>query len=266
MKHTNSSLTTYTRLSPNHRGKRARPIDTITIHCVVGQLSLETLGMIFASKQRRASSNYGVDSDGNVGLFCEEKNGSMCSSSRANDQRAITIEVASDRTHPYAITDAAMNGLIGLCADICKRNNIPKLLWKADKSLIGRVDQQNMTVHRWFAARECPGEYIYSRLGYIAEQVNAILTGLDDEPTVDQYFLDLGDGETLQAEAPFVPYLFEITADSLEFRSGPGQSYPVVGVVHKRDVYTIVEERNGWGKLKSGAGWLSLYFGRKMGD
>lgn len=108
-------------------------------------------------------------------MSVEEKDRSWCSSSSSNDNRAITIEVASDTTHPYAVTTQAYNALIKLVADICKRNGIKKLLWKADKSLIGQVSKQNMTVHRWFANKACPGDYLYERHGEIAEKVNALL-------------------------------------------------------------------------------------------
>lgn len=175
MAYTNSPLVNYTKLSPNHSGQRNHAIDTITIHCVVGQASVETLGNIFASKDRQASSNYGVGTDGRIGMYVEEKNRSWCSSSASNDHRAITIEVASDTTAPYAVNDKAFNALIELVADICKRNGIKKLLWKGDKSLIGQVDKQNMTVHRWFSATSCPGDYLYERQGKIAELVNAKL-------------------------------------------------------------------------------------------
>lgn len=105
-------------------------------------------------------------------MYCEEKDRSWCSSSPSNDHRAITIEVASDTTYPYAVNAKAYASLINLVADICKRNGIKELKWKADKSLIGQVDKQNMTVHRWFAATACPGEYLYSRMGQIAQEVN----------------------------------------------------------------------------------------------
>lgn len=172
MKFSNSPLVSYTKLSPNHSGQRKQPIDTITIHCVVGQCSVETLGNIFAPTSRKASSNYGVGVDGRIGMYCEEKNRSWCTSSSANDNRAITIEVASDTTHPYAVNAKAYAALIDLVTDICKRNGIKKLLWKGDKSLIGQVDKQNMTVHRWFANKSCPGDYLYSRHGEIAAEVN----------------------------------------------------------------------------------------------
>ena len=101
MGYTNSPLVDYVRLSPNNSGLRTHVIDTITIHCVVGQLSVETLGSIFAPTSRKASSQYGVGFDGRIGMYCEEKNRSWCSSSSANDQRAITIEVACDPYAPY---------------------------------------------------------------------------------------------------------------------------------------------------------------------
>lgn len=168
----NSPLVSYTRISPNKTSPRNHTIDTISIHCVVGQLTVESLGNVFASTSRQASCNYGIGRDGKIGMYVEEKDRSWCTSSASNDHRAITIEVASDTTHPYAVTDAAYNALIDLLVDICKRNNIKELKWKADKSLIGKVDKQNMTVHRWFANKACPGDYLYNRHGQIADAVN----------------------------------------------------------------------------------------------
>ncbi len=178
----NSPLVNYTKISPNKTSPRKQPIDTITIHCVVGQCTVETLGNVFAPATRQASSNYGVGYDGRIGMYCEEKDRSWCTSSSANDNRAITIEVASDITHPYAVTDKALAALIELCADICKRNGIKKLLWKGDKNLIGQPDKQNMTVHRWFANKSCPGDYLYERHGYIADEVNKRLGAASAPP------------------------------------------------------------------------------------
>ena len=172
MGYTNSSLATVKVLSPNHSGQRNHKIDTITIHCVVGQLTAKRIGEIFQSDSKKASSNYGVGYDGSIGLYVEERNRSWCSSSASNDHRAITIEVASNKTEPYAVTDKAYEALINLVTDICKRNGITELKWKADKSLIGQVDKQNMTVHCWFANKSCPGTYLYERHSQIAKEVN----------------------------------------------------------------------------------------------
>lgn len=181
----NSSLVTYTNITRHKSSPRNDAIDTITIHCIVGQWTAKQGCDYFATTTRECSANYVVGKDGSIGLSVDEKDRSWCSSSSANDNRAITIEVASDKTHPYAVTDAAYKALVKLCADICKRNGIKKLLWKADKSLIGQVDKQNMTVHRWFANKSCPGEYLYSRYGQIANEVNTLL-GSTSSDTIDK--------------------------------------------------------------------------------
>lgn len=251
MAYTNSPLVKYTKLSPNNSGQRNHAIDTITIHCVVGQCSVETLGSIFAPTSRQASCNYGVGYDGRIGMYCEEKNRSWCSSSASNDNRAITIEVASDTTHPYKVNDKAFAALIELVADICKRNNIKELKWKGDKSLIGQVDKQNMTVHRWFANKSCPGDYLYNLHGQIAKEVNARLNITPSKPT-----------------APPAPtstsYKVKVTADVLNIRAGAGTNFKINGAIKDKGVYTIVAESNGWGKLKSGAGWISLAYTQKV--
>lgn len=179
MEYTNSSLVSYTRLSPNHSGQRTHAVDRITPHCVVGQCSVETLGNIFAVASRQTSSNYGIGPDGRVGMYVEEKNRSWCSSSSANDQRAVTIEIASDTHYPYAMKDAAYNKLVDLCIDICKRNGKRKLIWIANKNTalayVPKPDEMLLTVHRWFANKSCPGDWLYSRLNDLASKVTAKL-------------------------------------------------------------------------------------------
>lgn len=180
MGYTNSPLVSYTKLSPNHSGQRTHSIDRITPHCVVGQCSVETLGNIMYPTSRQASCNYGIGPDGRVGMYVEEKNRSWCSSSNANDQRAITIECASDTTHPYAMNDKVYATLITLCTDICKRNGKKKLLWFADKNkslaYSPKQDEMVLTVHRWFANKSCPGDWLYSRLGDVAAKVTTNLS------------------------------------------------------------------------------------------
>lgn len=177
----NSSLVSYKRLSPNHSGRRTHSIDRITPHCVVGQCSVETLGSIFAPTSREASCNYGIGADGRIGMYVEEKNRSWCSSSNANDQRAVTIECASDTKHPYTMNSKVYAALIKLCVDICKRNGKKKLLWFGDKNkslnYAPKSDEMVLTVHRWFANKSCPGDWLYSRLGDLAKQVTAQLGG-----------------------------------------------------------------------------------------
>ncbi len=176
MAYTNSSLVAYTKLSPNKTSPRNHVIDCITIHCMAGNLSVETCGKVFAKTSRQASSNYGVGSDGRIALYVNESDRSWCSSNKANDHRAVTIEVANDGGAPdWHVSDKALDSLINLVADICKRNNIKELKWQGNKALIGQIDKQNMTVHRWFAAKACPGNYLYNKHSYIAAEVNKIL-------------------------------------------------------------------------------------------
>lgn len=179
MAYTNSPLVVYTNFSPNHSGQRTHSIDRITPHCVVGQLSAESICGCFISPSRQASCNYGIGKDGRVSLCVEEKNRSWCSSSAANDQRAITIECASDLTHPYAMNSAVYTSLIKLCTDICKRNGKTKLLWLGDKNktlnYAPASDEMVLTVHRWYANKACPGDWLYSRLSDLAVRVTAAL-------------------------------------------------------------------------------------------
>lgn len=186
MAYTNSSLVSYTKLSPNHSGQRTHSIDRITPHCVVGQCSIETLGSIFYPTSRQASCQYGIGPDGRIGMYVEEKNRSWCSSSNANDQRAITIECASDTTEPYAMNSKVYEALIKLCVDICKRNGKKKLIWLGDKDKTlnynPKSDEMVITVHRWFANKSCPGNWLYARLGDLATKVTAQLAGTATTP------------------------------------------------------------------------------------
>lgn len=248
----NSPLVSYTKISPNKTSPRGHAIDTITIHCVVGQLSVEAIGNVFTPTSRQASSNYGIGSDGRIGMYVEEKDRSWCSSDKPNDNRAITIECASDTKHPYMVNSKVMDSLIKLVADICKRNGIKKLVWSTNKAdRVGHKNGCNMTVHRDFAKKACPGDYLYNRHGEIADKVNALL-GAKSEPTVTPKPQATGS------------YQVRVTANVLNIRKGAGTNYPVVGAIKDKGVYTIIEEKNGWGKLKSGAGWISLAYTKKV--
>lgn len=181
MTYTNSPLVDYTRISPHRGSRNGHVIDTITIHCAAAQAAVETLGRLFQTKQ--ASANYGIGADGRVGMYVEEKDRSWCTSNNANDARAVTIEVACDNRHPYAVKDAVYKKLITLVADICKRNGIAKLVWSTDK--YDRMNHKggcNMTVHRDYENKACPGQWLYDRHGQIAAEVNKRLT--EDEEMV----------------------------------------------------------------------------------
>ena len=183
----NSPLVSYTKISPNKSSPRNHKIDTVTIHCVVGQCSVETLGNVFAPTSRQASSNYGIGYDGRIGMYVEEKDRSWCSSNAANDNRAITIEVASDTKEPYAVNAKAYAALIDLLADICKRNGIKELVWSTNKA--DRVNHKNgcnMTVHRDYANKSCPGTYLYERHAQIASEVNKRLGSTNIKPAPEK--------------------------------------------------------------------------------
>ena len=177
----NSALTTYTKISPNKTSPRQQKIDRITPHCVVGQLSAESICGCFTSPSREASCNYGIGTDGRVSLCVEEKDRSWCSSSGANDHRAVTIECASDKTEPYAMNGKVYESLINLCVDICKRNGKNKLIWFGDKTKTlnysPKSNEMILTVHRWFANKSCPGDWLHNRLGNLAAEVTKRLTG-----------------------------------------------------------------------------------------
>lgn len=247
----NSPLVSYVKISPNRNSPRNHVIDTITIHCMAGDCSIETCGDIFYPTSRGASSNYGIGSDGRIAMYVEEKDRSWCSSSASNDNRAITIEVANDggASTGWHVSDAAYKSLIDLCVDICKRNGIKELKWKGDKSLIGQVDKQNMTVHRWFANKTCPGDYLYNLHPKIAADVNARLGVKPSTNTTDS-----NKKEDKPASSNL---LVKVIVDDLNYRSEPSMDGKILGQTGK-GVFTIVEVSNGWGKLKSGAGWIYL--------
>lgn len=175
MGYSNSPLISYTKLSPNHSGRRTHTIDRITPHCIVGQWSVETAGNFFAKKSSKASCNYAIGKDGKIALIVPEEKRAWTSSSSVNDNRAVTIECASDTTHPYAFTQKCFTSLVDLCTDICKRNGKTKLLWFADKNKAlnysPRPNEMVLTVHRWFKNKACPGDWLMQRMNILAMTV-----------------------------------------------------------------------------------------------
>lgn len=265
----NSPLATYTRITKNKTSPRNHAIDTITIHCIVGQWTAKQGCDYFATTDRQCSANYVVGKDGSIGLSVDEKDRSWCSSNGTNDNRAITIEVASDTTHPYAVTAKAYAALLDLVTDICKRNGIKKLVWNTNKN--DRVNHRNgcnMTVHRDFANKACPGEYLYSRHGEIAAEVNRRLQGASNGGGVVSFTPPAAEKPTGGTTgATVTPYLVRVKITNLNIRKGPGTNYDATGYIQP-GIYTIVAESTGkgaakWGKLKSGAGWISLDYATK---
>lgn len=318
---TNSSLICYTNLSPNYnpRSNRGTKILKITPHHMAGNITIERCGEIFANPNRKGSSNYGIGTDGRIGLYVEEKNRAWTSGNADNDYVAVTIEVANDGGAPdWHVSDKALESLINLCVDICKRNGIKQLNYTGDKT-------GNLTMHCMFQATACPGPYLKSKFKYIENEVNKRLGGspnpviptptpapaasYPNPPFLVDVLIDnlnirtspngavtgkytgkgiftivevsgdwgrlksgagwiyLADPSYVRIESNsniFTPYLVRINTETLNVRKGPGTNYPVVTTVHKPSVYTIVGEENGWGKLKSGVGYICLEYTIKI--
>lgn len=261
----NSGLATYTLISPNKNSPRNHKIDTISIHCFVGQVTAKRGCEVFQPSGKQASCNYVVGYDGSIGLCVEEKDRSWCTSSPSNDHRAVTIETASEDKAPYKVTAAAYAALLNLVTDICRRNGAKKLLWFGDKTktlaYTPKSGEMVMTVHRWFANKSCPGDYLYNLHGEIAAEVTKRLGGSSGATTPST--------GTPGGTQTAVNYTVKVTATNLNIRSGPGTNYGSKGAI-KPGIYTIVAEASGtgastWGELKSGAGWISLDYATKTG-
>ena len=213
----NSRLVNYVNLSPNCNAPRNNRINKITIHHMAGNLSVEQCGNIFANRNRQASSNYGIGSDGRVGLYVDEANRSWCSSNADNDHQAITIEVANDVIGGnWHVSDVALAKLIDLCVDICERNNIDRLVFTGNAS-------GNLTLHKYFAATMCPGPYLESKMPYIAQEVNRRLGMKNDKPSTSAYVVKQGD--TLSAIARKYNTTYQILAEYNSI-SNPNLIYP----------------------------------------
>lgn len=282
----NSPLVNYVRISPNSTNPRSGRIKKITIHHAAGNLLVETIGNVFASANTQASANYGIDSNGRVGMYVEEKNRAWTSSNAANDHQAITIEVANDGGAPdWHVSDKALNKLVELCVDICKRNGIQKLVYTGDVS-------GSLTRHNMFVATVCPGPYLQSKFPWIAEQVNKKLgattvpktlyrvrktwndassqigafTNLENakkacDKAGKNYYVFDSNGKAVY---PIQSYRVKVMVDALNIRSGPSTQYKINGCIRDYGVYTIVETKNDWGKLKSNAGWICLDYTTKI--
>lgn len=176
----NSPLVNYVKLSPNYDSRDGKKITRITIHHMAGNLTVEQCGQVFQT--RPASSNYGIDSRGRVGMYVEEKYASWANGNFDSNQRSITIELANDRTGGnWHVSDTAINKCIELCVDICRRNGISRLNFTGNKN-------GNLDMHRYWMATTCPGDYLASKFSYIANEVNKQLGQPTSKLIVDGYF------------------------------------------------------------------------------
>ena len=265
-----SKYVNYINLSPNCNAPRNNSIRKITIHHMAGNLSVEQCGNIFADRNRQASSNYGIGSDGRVGLYVDEANRSWCSSNGDNDHQAVTIEVANDVIGGnWHVSDVALAKLIDLCVDICERNHIDRLVFTGNAS-------GNLTLHKYFAATACPDPYLESKMPYIAEEVNRRLNIKDNKPGTSAYIVK--EGDTLSAIARIYNTTYQVLAEYNGI-SNPDLIYPgqVINIPQTNsnklkigDTVRIINtgngSSNGDSNIAYGIGWtrtiLNIYEGR----
>lgn len=239
-----SDLSVYfsTKVCPNSN-PRTEPITKITIHHMAAVTTAKACAASFYNPHRQGSANYCVDGKEIICCIPEERR-AWTSGSKWNDQRAITIEVANSTGKPkWEISDAAYRNLIRLCIDICKRYHITPTF--------NNTKNASFTFHYMFQSTECPGPWIKSHTKQIIEDVKAGLKGEaipDTEP------------EPAPVPKPETKNLIKVTVPALNIRSGPGTKYPVVGCITDHGIYTIIEKKSGWGKLKSGKGWIYLKY------
>ena len=230
------------------QGRKGYKVCKITPHHMAGVLTGEQCAKLFQNPNRNASANYCIGNDGKIVCSVDEDNRAWTSGSSSNDCQAITIEVSNSSTGgDWPVSSAAWNSLVELCVDICTRYGF-KLKYEGTKN-------GSLTTHNMFAATACPGKYLLSKMSELAEVVNARLekseTNKEENTTVE------------------TGYLVKVTANVLNIRKGPGTNYGTNGQIKDKGTYTIVAESNGtgaskWGKLKSGAGWISLDYVQKV--
>ena len=235
------------------KGRSGYKICKITPHHMAGKLTAERCGELFQNPSRGASSNYGIGYNGEIYCYVDESNRAYTSSNKANDCQAITIEVAnSENGGNWPISEASWNSLVNLCTDICRRRGF-RLEYDG-------TPNGSLTKHKMFAATACPGPYLESKFPELVKLVNDRLD--NDQP------VPAPEPES-KPETSVEGYLVKVTADVLNIRADAGTEYKITGQIKDHGVYTIVAEKDGtgaskWGKLKSGAGWISLDYTEKQ--
>ncbi len=145
-------------------GRSGRSIEAITIHHMAGVLSAEQCGRIFQTVGRNGSSHYGIGNDGRIASYVDEDNTAWTNSNWDSNCKSVTIETSnSEMGGTWPVSDNALNSLIRLVADIAKRNNLGTL-----------VPGENLTWHSMFTNTSCPGDYLRSKMQYIADEANKV--------------------------------------------------------------------------------------------
>lgn len=144
------------------KGRSGRSIEAITIHHMAGRLTAEQCGRIFQAKGRYGSSHYGVGYDGSIANYVDEEDTAWTNSNWDSNCKSVTIET-SDNDNSWYVNDITLNALIKLVADIAKRRGLGTL-----------VPGKNLTWHSMFTSTTCPGDYLRSKMQYIADEANKI--------------------------------------------------------------------------------------------
>lgn len=277
MERTKSSLTSFTKLSPNCTKPRTEKISRLTPHCVAGNLTIESiLGLsrfVNSDPVNGASCNYAIGSDGRKGLGVEEKNRSWCTSSRTNDMQAITFEIANDGEGPdWHMSEKAINGWLDLAVDIAKFYNFKQVAYRIKPNDIANDEVEDwidtwsppntmiITLHNWFKNKACPGPYFTRQLPWLTNEINRRLSGVTPEKFVGENSTPILTPTSIKT---FQPYTITINVPAVNIRKGPGTNHSIVKTLfNDKNVYTVTEEANGtgankWCKLKSGIGWIS---------
>lgn len=234
-------ISAYTGNYTRNRAAQGGKIREITIHHCAGKISIEQLGSLWQRRGRNGSSHYGVSGE-NIGQYVAEKDVAWTNSNWAANCRAVTIEVSNSGGAPnWPVSEASLETLTRLVADIAKRNGLGTL-----------VKGKNLTWHSMYSATACPGPYLLGKLQAVCDGANRINAGCQT-----------GSQSAMGAlGAAVTPYTVRVTQRGLSIRTGPGTNFGARGTVAP-GVYTIVAESSGagaalWGRLKSGAGWIAL--------
>ena len=239
-----SPLTKIARISTKRSSRGGRKVERVIIHHIAGSGAAGVATLYNPSRQ--ASANYILFENGDLQGMVPEEYRAWTSGSAAADGNSITVETANTTFAPsWKVSDASIETLAKLVADVAKRYK-----WK-------EITRKQVCGHREFQSTACPGPYLYPRLNDIVKRANEIWKG---KPAVSKPVVKPSPKPSTSVSGSLV----EINTTSLNYRSGPGVSYKVNGSVRKGQIYTIVEKKNGWGKLKSGAGWINLGFTKPL--
>ena len=232
------------------QGRGGHKVEFIGVHHNAGNLSIQQTYNVW--QNRPASAHYQVDINGRIGQLVWDRDTAWALGNFNMNQRSINIEHANNTgaAGGWTISEATLENGAHLVAALCKAFNLGRPVWG-----------QNVRPHSQICPTACPGaiggaqrDAYMARAQYWYDQ----MTGSKPAPAP----------QPAPQPAPAVGYTVKVTTNVLNIRKGAGTNFATAGSVKKGEVYTIVAESAGqgaskWGKLKSGAGWISLDFVQK---